>query len=59
MPQVQDEYALDLPEHITTGEVVGPVFAEASMSSKELLHNGSAKVNAPAPSLGQLVLTRF
>ncbi|KAH6944857.1 hypothetical protein HPB50_005630 [Hyalomma asiaticum] len=54
--QVEDEAAVELPEHITTGELLNFIMSEASLSTEELLKRDCVKVSIPLCMLNKLVL---
>ncbi|KAH6930032.1 hypothetical protein HPB50_008103 [Hyalomma asiaticum] len=55
--KVEDEAAVELPEHITTGELLNLLMSEASMSAEELLKRDCVKVSIPLCVLNKLVLS--
>ncbi|KAH6930606.1 hypothetical protein HPB50_015374 [Hyalomma asiaticum] len=54
--QVEDEAAVELPQHITTGELLNLIMGEASVSAQALLKRDCAKVGIPLCMLNKLVL---
>ncbi|KAH6922597.1 hypothetical protein HPB50_017023 [Hyalomma asiaticum] len=54
--QVEDEAAVELPEHITTGELLNLIMSEASLSTEELLKRDCVKVSILLCMLNKLVL---
>ncbi|KAH6927727.1 hypothetical protein HPB50_007629 [Hyalomma asiaticum] len=53
--QVEDEAAVELPEHITTGELLNLIMSEASVSPEELLKRDCVKVSIPLCMFNKLV----
>ncbi|KAH6946876.1 hypothetical protein HPB50_015666 [Hyalomma asiaticum] len=52
--QAEDDAAVEIPEHITTGELLNLIMSEASVSTVELLNRDSVKVSIPLCVLNKL-----
>ncbi|KAH6944113.1 hypothetical protein HPB50_001929 [Hyalomma asiaticum] len=55
--QVEDEAAVELPDYVTTGELLNLIMNEAAVSSEELLKRDSVKVSIPLRIFNKVVLT--